>query len=128
MKPSIFLFGEAEKGEFGIPFLCDSLPMLCEALGEPPPESQGIHYAIQTLLYDRSVLFYRVQEEGFSTKDYLKGLYLLQKSSSIPSGLALCLPGVGDEEILDEATKICSLRKSFLVLTEKDLYDYLSNP
>ena len=53
----VALFGEAEKGEFGIPLICQSLPQLCDVLGNPPEESQGIFYAVQTLLYSKQVLF-----------------------------------------------------------------------
>ena len=47
MKSTIFLFGEAEKGEFGIPLSCSSLTHLLESLGSPPNESLGIHFAVQ---------------------------------------------------------------------------------
>ena len=127
MKPTVFLFGEAEKGEFGIPLICQSLPELCDVLGNPPEESQGIFYAVQTLLCSKQVLFCRVQEEGYSVKDYMKGLELIRSERWAPQLQAVLIPGVGDEEIVDAAMGICSIHKSLLVLTEKDLYDYLVN-
>lgn len=125
MKPTVFLFGEAEKGEFGIPLICQSLPELCDALGNPPEESQGISYAIQTLLYSKQLLFCRVEEEGFSVRDYIKGFELVKSERWAPQLQAILIPGVGDEEIVDAAMGLCSIHNSLLVLTEKDLYDYL---
>lgn len=127
MKSKIFLFGEAEKGEFGNPIACRSLPELFEALGNPPTESLGISYAIQTLHYQEDLLFCRVQEEGFSVGDYLKGFSVLRKKDLHHPVQAIVIPGVGDAKIIEAATDVCSLHKSLLVLTEKDLYDYLTN-
>ncbi len=128
MKPTVFLFGEAEKGEFGIPLICQSLPELCDALGNPPEESLGIFYAIQTLLYSKQLLFCRVEEEGFSVRDYIKGLNLMRSEKFGSKLQAVLIPGVGDEEIVDAAMGLCHIHKSLLVLTEKDLWDYLMNP
>lgn len=125
MKPTVFLFGEAEKGEFGIPLICQSLPELCDTLGNPPEESQGIFYAVQALLYSKQLLFCRVQEEGFSIRDYIKGLELMRTEKWGPQLQAIVIPGVGDEEIVDAAISLCTIHNSLLVLTEKDLYDYL---
>jgi hypothetical protein len=124
-KPTIFLFGESERGEFGTPLFCYCLAQLSDLLGNPPEESQGLHYAIQSLLYNRPLLFCRVQEEGFSTKDYLKGFKNFKKSTPLPMLQAIVMPGVGNGEIIKEASEVCSLNKSLLVITEKDLYDYL---
>lgn len=122
---TVFLFGEAEKGEFCTPLLCRSLPQLVDTLGNPPEESLGILYAIQTLMYDRDLIFFRVKEEGFSTEDYLRGLKLLQQKLIQFELGAICMPGVGDKEIINATSPICHLHKSFLILNEKDLYDYL---
>lgn len=126
MKSTIFLFGEAEKGEFGKPVLCTSLPHLFETLGNPPEESLGILYAIQTLHYREELLFCRVKEEGFSLKDYLKGFSMLRKEAKTPLQ-ALLIPGVGNKEIIEAASDVCSFYKGLLVLSEKDLYDYLTS-
>ncbi|HSX03186.1 MAG TPA: hypothetical protein VLG76_00470 [Rhabdochlamydiaceae bacterium] len=126
MSRCVFLFGEAEKGELCTPFYCRNLPSLFEKLGNPPEDSQGIHYALQTLLYQKDLIFFRVREEGFYTEDYMRGINLL-KNQEVSSGLdAICMPGVGDEEIIEAATPLCQLYKSLLVITEKDLYDYLT--
>ncbi len=126
MKPTVFLFGESEKGDFGTPLICHSLPHLCDTLGEPPQETQGVPYAIQTLLYNRQLVFYRVREEGFSTREYINGLRLL-KQKPLPVDLhALLIPGVGDVEVIEEASSVCSMYKSLLVITQRDLYDYLT--
>ena len=126
MKPAIFLFGEAEKGEFCTPLLCKSLSQLSDTLGNPPEESLGIQYAIQALLFERELVFYRVKEEGFSLSDYMKGLRLLQNKALGSELHAVCIPGVGDYEIINAMSGVCHLHKSLLVITEKDLYDYLT--
>lgn len=95
-------------------------------LGNPPEQSRGIIFAVQSLLFDRELIFYRVKEEGFSTQDYMKGLKFLQSREVIPNLTAICMPGVGDAEILGATSSICSLHKSFLIIDQKDLYDYLT--
>ncbi len=127
MKSTIFLFGEAEKGEFGIPIFCNSLPQLFDLLGNPPEETLGIPYAIQSLYYKEELIFCRVKEEGFSLKDYIKGLSLIRKKPLKSPIQAILIPGVGDKKIIEAAVDVCSLYQSLLVLTEKDLYDYLTS-
>lgn len=127
MRQTVFLFGEAEKGEFCTPLYCRSLPQLADMLGNPPEESQGIQYAVQALLFKRELFFFRVREEGFSAQDYGKGLKFLQSKDLIPSVHAICIPGVGDVEIIDALSDVCHLHKSLLVVTESDLYDYLTS-
>jgi hypothetical protein len=39
---------------------------------------------------------------------------------------AICLPGVGDSEIMNESQGLCEIHKSHIITTEKDLYDYLT--
>ena len=126
MKSTIFLFGEAEKGEFGIPFPCRSITDLLKTVGNPPEESLGVRYAIQALLYNRNLIFCRVKEEGFSSKDYIQGCAFIKKEQFGGPLQALFLPGVGDQEIIEAALDVCSLYSSLLVVTEKDLYDYLT--
>lgn len=126
MSHCVFLFGEAEKGEFCTPLYCKNLPFLSEKLGNPPEESQGIHYAVQTILYQKDLIYFRVREEGFSFDDYMRGIKLL-KNQEISHPLdAIYMPGVGDKEILEAATPLCQLYKSLIVITEKDLYDFLT--
>lgn len=123
---TVALFGEAEKGEFRTAYLCQNLVQLLDFFGEPPPDSQGLAFAIQALLFQRGVIFFRVHEEGFSVQDYLKGFELLENKEGIPGISALCLPGVGNKEIIEATTPICTTHRSCLIITEKDLYDYLT--
>ena len=126
MRPTIFLFGEAEKGEYGTPLLCRSMPQLADTLGNPPEDTQGIFYAVQAILFERDLFFYRVREEGFSVQDYMKGLHLLQGKDVISSLTAICIPGVGDAEIIEAVSAVCHVHKSLMVVTQQDLYDYLT--
>lgn len=126
-KKNIALFGEAERGMIARGELCLSLDQLKHTFGEPPPESKGLHFGVQALLYGYRVIFFRVSEEGYSLPDYFQGLHLLGEQTSSRPITALCVPGVGDEEILRESTEICKMNKSVLITTEADLYDYLTS-
>ena len=124
---TIALFGEACRGEFRTAYYCKTLDQLCEFLGEPPSrDCKGLDFAVQALLYQRGVVYFRVHEEGFSTQDYLNGLNFLVNKNLFPNITALCLPGVGNEKIIEATNPVCSLYQSFLILTEKDFYDYLT--
>ncbi len=127
MSFKIFLFGEAEKGAFCTPHLCRSLSDLSETFGNPPEESVGLVYAVQALLYERELIYFRVREEGFSTADYMKGIQLLGKKGELDDLAAICMPGVGNADILEATTPLCSVRRTLLITTEKDLYDYLTH-
>jgi hypothetical protein len=127
MRHVIALFGEAEKGQFSTPYLFQKLPQLVDSLGNPPIESKGLFFAIQALLYEREIIYFRVQTEGFSKEDYMIGFKQLQNSEKIKKISALCLPGVGDAEILSAADAPCAIHKSSLIMTEQDLYDYLTS-
>lgn len=125
---TIALFGEAQKGEFQTAYYCNNLAQLSDFLGEPPSkECQGLQFAIQALLYQRGVVFFRVREEGYSTHDYFFGLNFLERKELFPMISAVCLPGVGSAEIIDGTAPVCELHKSLLILTQRDLYDYLTN-
>lgn len=127
MDYTIALFGEAGRGEFRTAYYCRTLDQLAEHLGEPPSaDSKGLDFAIQALLYKRGVVYFRVHEEGFSIQDYLSGLNSLEKKELFPTISAICLPGVGSAEIIQATDPVCSIYQSFLILTEKDLYDYLT--
>lgn len=123
---TVALFGEAEKGEYRKPCLCHTAGQLLELFGNPPLHSRGIYYAIQALLYERSLLFFRVKEEGFSCDDYLQGLLMLRKQTFVAGIDAVCLPGVGDNGIIGAMTPICELYHSLLITNESDFYDYLT--
>lgn len=123
----VALFGEAEKGAFKTPTVCRTVPQLLELFGHPPRHSDGIFFAIQALMYHHLLLFLRVHEEGFSQDDYFAGLNLLRKSAIVPQISALCLPGVGDEEIIQAILPVCAVHHSIVIMSEADLYDYLTN-
>jgi len=120
------LFGEAEKGEYSLPIFCHSTVELFDQLGHPPEDSLGIYFALQALLYEKQLIFFRVKEEGFSTEDYLKSFTYLRKNSKKNLKLtAFCMPGVGNKEIIEAVIPLCHLYQSILVMNEKDFYDFL---
>lgn len=123
---TIALFGEAEKGDFSTAYFCQTLPQMLDCLGNPPPESRGLYFAIQSILFDYSVIFFRVREEGFSRQDYFSGLTFLKRQQLFPSILGICAPGVGNGEIINEIIPFCHSNHSVLITSEADLYDYLT--
>ena len=123
---TVVAFGEAGKGEMRVAYFCQSLAQLSDNLGNPPEETQGLDLAIQALMYERNVIFFRVKEEGFSSEDYMYGLSFLQSHSLLPHICAICLPGVGSPEVLDTTSELCVPHKKLMVTTEADLYDYLT--
>lgn len=127
MRYTIAIFGEAERGSFQTAFFCQNLEQLERNLGSPPENTRGMHLAIQSLLYERNLIFFRVKEEGFSTQDYLYGLYLLETQHLFANIRAIGMPGVGDLQILEASEVICDIYKSMLITTEADLYDYLTS-
>ena len=127
MQHVVALFGEAEKGQFKKPYTLRELPQLVDLLGNPPGESEGLFFAIQALLYEREIIYFRVQEEGFSKADYFSGLKYLGNKEKVKQVDALCLPGVGDLEIFNASQPVCEIHKSHLITTQKDLYDYLTS-
>lgn len=127
LRHTIFLFGEAEKGDFCTPLLCKSLSQLADSFGNPPEESLGIPYAIQALMFERELIYFRVKEEGYSTSDYMRGIRMLVNKEIYCNPTAICLPGVGDAEIIEATAPVCSIYRSLLITTEKDLYDFLTH-
>lgn len=125
-KKRIFLFGASEKGALCTPLRFDSLSHLAEDLGQAPEDSIGIDYAVQTLLLDRELIFFRVREEGFAKEDYLRGVKLLYNHGEKLKLCAICIPGVGDKEIIESLAPVSKRLRSILILSEKDLYDYLT--
>ena len=126
MSHTVALFGEAELGSFKTAYFCDSLSQLSDIFGEAPSDSLGLEFAVQALLYNRGLVFFRVHEEGFSVQDYLLGLNFLENKNYIQHLSAICLPGVGCKEIIKATEPVCELHKSLLILTERDLYDHLT--
>lgn len=127
MRQTVALFGEAERGGLATLISIKSLTELNENLGNPPDESRGLFFAIQFLLYQHELIYIRVREEGFSTREYLKGMKQLLNQKNHLTLSAICLPGVGDAKIIDAMVSVCEERRCFLVTTERDLYDYLTS-
>lgn len=125
MNGLIALFGETEKGRFHYPYFCNNLYQLADTFGNPPEDSLGIMFAIQALMYEREIVFFRVQEEGFSVEDYIKGIEILKDTNKIKKLCAICLPKVGNHAIINSIDLICKKQKSLIITTEKDLFDYL---
>jgi hypothetical protein len=123
----VVLFGEAEKGCFGTAYYLQSLPQLADYLGNPPPDSEGLIYAVQVIMYERNLIFFRVEEEGYSYHDYFHGLKLLEKNGKELNLSAICLPGVGDGEIMEAVGSVCGTYSSLIIMNEPDLYDYLTD-
>ncbi len=126
MKGTIFIFGAAQKGAARRPISLYSLEELLNQLGHPPPESEGMSYAIQVLLFQQPLIYFRVAEEGCSYGDYALGLKWLQKTPLHSHLSGVCMPGVGDQELLQQATSICLQHQCLLLISPKDLYDYLT--
>jgi len=122
---TVALFGEAEMGNYKTGYLFNSLDQLL-CLGNPPTNSRGLHYAIQALLYNYSLIFFRVEEEGFSVEDYEFGIKLLKDQQLVKEISALCIPGVGNKEIINAAIPLCTFYHSILITTEADFYDYMT--
>src|SRR5690606_38386883 len=115
-----------EKRDYHSAYLCHGLAQVLDNLGHPPPCTLGMIYAVQALLYNRDSLFFRVREEGFSPQDYLSGLHFLEKKR-VPAPIsAICLPGVGNTEIIEAVVPVCATHHSLLITNEADFYDYLT--
>jgi len=125
MNGPMALFGETEKGRFHYPYFCSSLFQLSDIFGNPPEESLGLTFAIQAIMYERQIIFFRVQEEGYSIDDYMKGIEILKNQSKIKNLCAICIPKVGNHVIINSLNPICQLYKSLIITTEKDFFDYL---
>lgn len=119
---TIALFGEAEKGLYRTPHLCKSLHDLSYYFGNPPDDSRGMYYAIQAILYERDLIFLRVEEEGYSVDDYLAGFKVLKDQQLA----AICMPGVHENRILNAIQPIIDLYQSILITNEADFYDYMT--
>ncbi len=122
---TIALFGEAEKGEFEKGYYCYSLPQLADLLGNPPPHSLGLHFAIQALLFKRNIIFFRVKEEGYSLSDYHFGVQALREQPQLTHLEGIGIPGVGNTEILHALKPICHKFHSIVFITAMDFFDYM---
>lgn len=126
MKHLISIFGVAEQGDMYRHIHIKSLQDMLLTLGHGVENGTAIELAVQSLMYERAILFYRVKEEGYEEDAYLKGLTELKKKELKSPLSALALPGVGNQEIINEAVAICKKEGSLLIMNQKDLYDYLT--
>lgn len=124
---TIALFGEAEKGEFRTAYYCQNLEELDQFFGNPPPSSRGLFYAVQALLFNRNLIYFRVNEEGFSVQDYLSGADMLGQQQLLAHLDAICIPGVGDPQVINAMQPLCDKYHSILITSEADFYDYLTS-
>lgn len=128
MKQSkVAIFGECTEGRQDEWILLKNLPEVADILGNPTESGLGVHMTIQTILFDHFAFFYKISEEGFSKTEYAKGLKFLEHIPCDYTLSAIALPGVGDNQILAEAKHLCDLHKCLLILTEKDLYDAITD-
>ncbi|MDN3504678.1 MAG: hypothetical protein P0S95_03785 [Rhabdochlamydiaceae bacterium] len=125
-KYTIALFGEAEKGAFQTLYYLKNLPQIHKFLGEAPTDSLGLSLAVQLIHYERELIFLRVEEEGFSLKDYYAGLKLIEEDNSIMNLAAIGMPGMGDDKIINECFQVCDQKGCLMLASEKDLYDFLT--
>jgi hypothetical protein len=125
MTTTIALFGEAEKGEYNKGYYCKELPQLVDIFGNPPENSEGLYYAVQSLLYQFPLIYFRIEEEGGHIEEYLQGMRLLEESPLLASVSAICTPGVGTPEMVDTIVPFCKEHHQLWVISEKDLFDYL---
>ena len=123
----ILLFGESAKGLPQTAYVCHTLEELIDYVGEPTnPYSLGVPLAIQSILMQKSVVFFRVLEEGYSYQDYEKGLFFL-KQKAFPNLTAIGVPGLGNKKLIDAFTQVCPLYQCVLLTRQADLYDYLTD-
>jgi len=121
----VVCFGQTEKGQYHRPYFCNNLFDLSDIFGNPPEDSLGLFFAIQALMYERQVIFFRVEEEGFSDIDYVKGFEILKNPNEIKKISSICLPNVGDHKIIDRTDILCKIHRCLIITTQKDLFDYL---
>ncbi len=124
---SVAVFGESERGDYCRPYSCHTMNQLYETFGQPVPETVGIHFAVQVLMHDFSLIFYRVREEGYSLQDYFEGLWQVENHPVESELSAIGLPGVGNGEVIESVASICAIHHSILIMSESDLYDYLTD-
>jgi hypothetical protein len=123
----IFIFGQAEKGVFCRPTYLKNALDLLNHFGHPPELSSGIFFAVQTLLLKKPCIFYRVEEEGYSYNDYLRGLDILKSDWQDIKLEAIGLPGVGDPLLIEKTERFCMKKRSLILVTETDLFDFLTH-
>ena len=124
MKPAVALFGEAEKGSYDTAYYCRCLVDLHHYLGDI--NGRGMTIAIKSLLHDVNVVYFRVKEEGYCIDSYLFGLHFLNTQTTLNNIIAIALPGVGDQHIIEASLSLCQKHKSLLLFSDQDFYDLLT--
>ncbi|SPN73893.1 hypothetical protein C10C_0750 [Chlamydia serpentis] len=124
MKFTIALFGEAQKGNYDTVYFCRSLIDLYNYLGDA--NSPGITLAIRALLSNYNVMYFRVREEGYCVDSYFFGLHFLNAQTTQKNIIAIGLPGVGNQHIIEASRSLCQKHKSLLLFFDQDLYDLLT--
>ena len=123
----LFVFGQAERGLLCHPVLCREILDLLYQFGHPPAMTSGLFFAIQSITLQTPCVFFRVEEEGFSHADYLRGLNILKNHWKDVPIQAIGLPGVGDVNLIEKAECIFTKKRTLLLLNEKDLFDFLTS-
>lgn len=123
----IFIFGQAEKGVFCRPTYLKNVVDLLHNFGHPPELTSGISFAVQSLLLKKPCIFYRVEEEGYSLNDYLKGLDILKSDWENVKLEAIGMPGVGNPRVIENTERFCLKKRSLILVTQTDLFDYLTH-
>lgn len=125
--PTILLFGQSPlKGDTRF-VLLQSLEDLSKLLGNTLDQlTLGAKLAVNSLLSHQDVLFFSVEKEGFSLKDYHAAVEMIEKKK-LPEFEVIAIPGVSDTVLIQKLTQLTSKNNHLLLKTEKDLYQYLSD-
>jgi hypothetical protein len=127
MRARVVVFGESTKGAFSRLHRPQSLEDMANALGQPPEGSHGLYLATQTVLLQHELLFWRVDEEGFSPQDYWMGAKMLGELTDQRIVIdAVGLPGVGDWSIIESMRRALKGHQPLVLMSARDVYDYLS--
>jgi hypothetical protein len=127
MRARVMVFGESTKGAFSRLHRPRTVEDLANLLGQPPEGSHGLYLATQTVLLEHELLFWRVDEEGFSPQDYWLGAKMLAELSDQRITIdAVGLPGVGDWSIIESMQRALRGHHPLLLMSARDVYDYLS--
>lgn len=122
----IVIFGKTDSAKPGKFYHIENLEELIHKIGMPIDETIGTHLAVQTLLYNYSVIYYPVKQEGMSKTCYEEGMKKLKRNKHANEVSAIVMPGFGSKNVLDQALDFCTEKKCLLILNEDDYYDFLS--
>lgn len=124
MKTTLALFGEAEKGSYDTAYFCHFIEDVYRYLGNK--KTKGLSLATQGLTHGYDILYFRVQEEGYSLDDYFFGLQFLNAHTESLQLAALALPGVGDLYVIEAVRSLCQKYHCLLLVSDQDLYDLVT--